>query len=186
MEKNSDISDFNMHMSQYSARLFMVSGRFFDLAPTEWEKLACSWYGKHGWRELKDDRYIGKLPNGQDVIRYHSVDAIVLENPELDPTAQMIYDRWVARRAQLAAQRNSPDVVILPPPPEPPKAKPVELPPPEPKPEPKKARPEWIVKASVWLTVFTPVSLVILYFVPPPWNMVAKAVFEAIKLLIGG
>jgi hypothetical protein len=189
----SSVSDFNLHfVSQYSSRSFLVAGRFFDLTK-DWERLACEWYGRKGFRELKNDRYIGQLPDGRDAIRYHSVDALVLENPErLSDIGQHLYDSWLGIKANLAKHRSEPPVVILPPPQEPPMwepdtkpvPKPVELPPK--KEEPKKHRPEWQIKFGVWLTVLTPVVAIATIFLPPPWNMLGKAIFEAIKLLIGG
>jgi hypothetical protein len=122
---------------------------------------------------------------------------------QVDPCARVIDACWQSYKRW---KMNDSVIVVMPPPAEPPKTLPKpdpwaahpnspSKPVPTPKtdklpeihlPQEKKPRPEWVVKASVWLTVLTPVSLVILYFVPPPFNMIAKAVFEAIKLLIGG
>lgn len=181
IDRDTTLADFNMHMSQFSVKLFMVAGRFFDIDPKSYERLSCVWYSRHGWRELKDDRYIGKLANGQDAIRYHSVDAIALENPELDETAQIIYDGWMARKKQLASMRGAPDIKI-----EPPKATPIELPPLEPEPPVKTPRPEWRVKLGVYLALGTPVILLLSNLLGPPWNVLAKFVWELVKTINGG
>jgi hypothetical protein len=111
--------------------------------------------------------------NWRGYVRWKLNDAPVIlppnENPPVKPP---LPDPW-------ATHPNSPQKPV--PSPEKPKGLPEVKVPQEPK-----QKPAWMIKASVWLTVLTPVSLVILYFVPPPFNMIAKAVFEAIKLLIGG
>jgi hypothetical protein len=138
----------------------------------------------------KDDAYVGKLPGGPeglDVMRSHRADAIVLENPVMDDMAKFLHDTWLAKKAALEKSRaKEPDVVILPPknPPMPTKPAPVELPPQEP--APKKQRPEWQIKTGVWLTVLTPIAALGTMLLPPPWNIVGKALYEALKLLIGG
>jgi hypothetical protein len=183
----SNVSDFNLHfVAQYSSRSFLVAGRFFDLSP-DWERLSCEWYARHGFVELKNDRYVGQLPDGRDAIRHHSVDALVLEKPEkLSEIGQHLYASWLGIKANLAKHRTEPPVVILPPknPPMPEKPKPVELPPQEP--APKKQRPEWQIKTGVWLTILTPIAALGTMMLPPPWNVLGKALYEVLKLLIGG
>jgi hypothetical protein len=192
LERNhamNELADFNTYARGFGTRMFLVAGRVFDLAPDKWEWLACAWYEKNGLLELPNDRYIGKLPGSeQETVRYASVDALLLNPPkELVGIGQHIYDGWLAKKAQLAKIRNADPIIILPPPPEAPKPtkpKPVELPPQEP--APKKQRPEWQIKTGVWLTILTPIAALGTMLLPPPWDIVGKALYEALKLLIGG
>ena len=181
----SNVSDYNLFfVSQYSSRAFLVAGRFFDLTE-DWERLSCEWYSLHGFKELANDRYIGQI-NGRDAIRYRSVDELVNQNPkELSAIGQHLFEQWQGIKANLAKHRNTDPVVIIAPPVEPPPLpKPIELPPPSP--APKKQRPEWLIKASVWLVVATPVVMGVSLFLPPPWNVLAKLVLEFLKQLAGG
>ena len=184
----NELADFNTYARGFGTRMFLVAGRVYDLAPDNFAWLACAWYERHGLLELPGDRYIGKLPGSeQETVRYHSVDELVLNPPkELVGFGQHIYDGWLAKKAQLDKIRNADPIVILPPknPPMPEKPKPVELPPQEP--APKKQRPEWQIKTGVWLTVLTPIAALGTMLFPPPWNIIGKAIFEALKLLIGG
>jgi hypothetical protein len=171
----TDLSDFNTYAREYGARMFLVAGRVFDLAPDNWEKLSCMWYQQHGLLELPNDRYIGKLPNGQEAVRYHSVDELALNPPkELAGIGQHIYDGWMAKKVQLAKIRNADPIVILPPqePPmwEPkPQPKPVELPPKQelPKEPQKPIKIQWKLIATILAAVgfalkFTPVPAAVI------------------------
>jgi hypothetical protein len=193
---NTELSDYWMHfISEYGRNSVHIAPRFYDIAPNDWLRLTSVYYSRFGMKHPpKDDAYIGKLPGtDRDVMRSHRADAIVLENPAMDDMAKFFYDTWLAKKAALEKNRNKePDTVILPPPQEPPmwepepkpEPKPVELPPK--KEEPKKQRPEWQIKTGVWLTVLTPIAALGTMMLPPPWNIVGKALFEALKLLIGG
>lgn len=188
----SNVSDFNLHfVSQYSIRSFLVAGRFFDLT-TDWERLSCEWYAKHGFNEQPNDRYIGQLPDGRDAIRYHSVDELVLLNPaQLSPTGEMLYSQWLGIKAKLEEHRKVPDVVILPPPPEPPVYEPEPEHEPEPKkdePAPKKNPSPALVKFGVWFGIASTVAGVVAWFVPAikPWLLVIVPVVESIIKVFGG
>lgn len=184
------LDEFNEYVREFGSRTFLVAGRIFDLDTKNWEFLACAWYEKNGLLELPGDKYLGKLPNGMDAWRYHSVDNLVLKSPtELVGVGKHIFDGWKAEKARIIKRRNAdPVVVITPPPPEPPKPKPVpiELPPKKEEPKKKPPRAEWVVKLSTYLTILTPVVAVISYFLPPPFNAFAGLVIQILKALIGG
>jgi hypothetical protein len=171
---NTDISDFNLwHMSDYGRNVFLVAGRFFDLAPDRWEFLTCCWYGRNGLSELKDDRYLTETS-----IRFKSVDALVAEtDPKLNDIGAHLYKGWMAKKALLAERRKTPPVIVLPPDPIPPEPKP--QPKPEPKPSPEPSKPQngdtqqprkklpWKLIATVLAAVafglkFTPVPAAVL------------------------
>jgi hypothetical protein len=141
----TDVSDFNLRMvSLYSSRAFLVAGRFYDLAPDRWDKLACLWYARHNFFELKDDRYMTET-----MVRFKSVDALVAEvDPKMTPTAQHLYDQWMGIKKRLEESRKDKPIPI-----EPPKPTPTPLPIPDPIPEPKpepKQEPEAPKKAKLW------------------------------------
>ena len=129
----TDVSDFNLRMvSLYSSRAFLVAGRFYDLAPDRWDKLACLWYARHNFFELPGDRYLTDT-----MVRFKSVDALVAEvDPPMTPTAQHLYDQWLGIKKRLEESRKDKPIPI-----EPPKPTPTPLPIPDPIPEPKKPEP---------------------------------------------
>jgi len=131
----TDVSDFNLRMvSLYSSRAFLVAGRFYDLAPDRWDKLACLWYARHNFFELPGDRYLTDT-----AVRFKSVDALVAEkDPEMTATAKHLYDQWLGIKERLAKQRSDDPIIIKPPTPTPtPTPLPIPDPIPEPKPDPK-------------------------------------------------
>jgi len=130
----TDISDFNLRLvSLYSSRAFLVAGRFYDLAPDRWDKLACLWYARHNFCELPGDRYLTDT-----MVRFKSVDALVAEvDPQMTPTAQHLYDQWMGIKKRLEESRKDKPIPIEPPKPVPPPLPKPEPKPPEPKPEPK-------------------------------------------------
>jgi hypothetical protein len=151
-----------------------IASRFWDLDPNcDWSLLASVWHSKNDFGRKLDPVFTVK----------EIYEASKKPEFQVDPIARVIHACWLG---YAKSKETDVPIVILPPPPEPPKVEePKKLP--EVKlPQEPKQKPAWMIKASVWLTVLTPLSFVILYFVPPPFNMIAKAVFEAIKLLIGG
>lgn len=182
----TDLSDFNYHMvGLYSSRAFLVAGRIYDLAPDRWEQLACIWMARHGFFELKDDRYLTETS-----IRFKSVDALVAEaNPEMTPTAQHLYDQWLGIKAKLAKQRSTDPIIIKPPAPTP---TPLPIPDPipetqEPKPEPKKNPSPSLVKFGVWFGILSSIAGVVAWFVPgaKPWVAVIVPAIKAILSALG-
>jgi len=176
-----------------------VASRFWDIdQKCDFALLASVWHSKNDFGRKLDPVF-----SVQNIY-----EASKKPNFEVGEIARVIHATYLGYLADIERRKTDPIVVIQPPPPEPPKELPKQksdpwaahpnMPQkPEPKPslpevklpqEPKekKPRPEWVIKLGVWMSILTPVSLVILYFVPPPYNMIAKAVFEAIKLLIGG
>lgn len=189
-DRDTELADFNTFIREYSNKIFFVAGRFYDLKPDDWLRYSCEWYQKHGWRELPNDRYIGTLPNGQEAIRYHSVDAMAMQELKtLTPMAQLLVDTWLARKTQLDRLRNEPDKKIEPPPPEPPKAKPIELPPQEPKPEkPKKENPNPnLVKFGVWFGIIGAAASAASLFFPAakPFVVAIVAIVKGILQALG-
>lgn len=180
------LDEFNEYMREFGSRTFLVAGRIFDLAPDNWERLAALWYQKNGLLELSNDRYIGKHPKeDRDIVRYHSVDDIVLNPPtELAGIGRHIFDGWQGEKARIIKRRSEDPVVILPPPPNPPMPKPIELPPKQE--EPKKPRPEWRVRLGVYLVLATPIVAGVSLLLPPPWNILGKVILEIVKVINGG
>jgi hypothetical protein len=161
----TELSDFNLHfVSLYSSRAFLVAGRFYDLAPDRWEKLACIWYARNGFFELKNDRYLTDI-----MLRFKSVDALVAEEyPEMTPTSQQLYDQWIGIKAKLAKQRSDDPIKISQPKPTP---TPLPIPDKIPEPEPKETKPKKklnikllvaILGAVAFCLKFTPVPAVVL------------------------
>jgi hypothetical protein len=186
---NTDLADFNTYAREYGARMFLVAGRVYDLAPDNFAWLASAWYERHGLLELPNDRYIGKLPNGQEAVRYASVDALLLNPPkELVGIGRHIYDGWLAKKAQLAKIRNADPVVILPPknPPMPEKPKPVELPPKSEEPVKKNPSPS-LVRFSVYFGMIASVAGIVAWFIPgaKPWVAAIVPIIKTILSLFG-
>jgi hypothetical protein len=184
MSLDTELSDFNWHfLSQYGRIKFYAAGRFwdamhFDKAPINPYRLACEFYARNGFTANPDDFY-----TEGNRVRYRSIDKLVQENPEkLSDVGQMLFDSWLGFKKNLDSTRaKEPELPRIPPPnPMPPSLPKIQLP------QEKKPRPEWVVKSSVWFTVLTPVMLVASYFIPPPWNLVAKALLEVLKFLLGG
>jgi hypothetical protein len=169
---NTELSDYYLFfVRDYGRAAVHIAPRFFDIAPDKWLKLTSIYYARFGFKELpEDDSYVGKLANGRDAVRSHRVDAIVLENPEMDDMAKFLYDSWIAKKAQLDKNRNETPPIVLPPPPEPPPMpKPVELPPKveEPKPPKKPFKIHWgliatILTALAFALKFLPVPAFVL------------------------
>lgn len=152
-----------------------IASRFWDLDPNcDWALLASIWHARNDFGRKLDPVF-----SVQNIFE-------ASKKPEfqVDPIARVIHACWLG---YCKGKETEAPVVILPPNPEPPPivVEPAKLPeirlPQEPK-----QKPAWMIKASVWLTVLTPASLVLLYFLPPPYNLVVKAIFEFLKLFIGG
>ena len=194
---NTDVSDFNLwHMSDYGRNVFLVAGRFFDLAPDRWELLTCIWYGRNGLTELKDDRYVTETE-----VRYKSVDALVAEtDPKPNDIGAHLYSGWTAKKAALAKKRKTPPVVVLPPTPTPPEPKPEPKPDdvsrphprmpdpiPQPEPEPKPTDPNAPAKPKAkipWKTIATILGAISfgLSFFPVP-GIVKDIIGWVVKIL---
>lgn len=172
---NTEISDFNLHwLPQFGAVKFLVAGRCFDVAPDRWEGMACEWYARHGFQELKDDRYLTET-----AVRFKSVDALAAEKPmQVSNLGSHLYDSWMARKAELAKNRKEP---IEPPNPLPP-TKPEE-PKDEPKPQPKPEEPKPKSKIP-WKTIATVLSAIsfALTFFPVP-GIVKEIITWIVKIL---
>jgi hypothetical protein len=165
----TDVSDFNLRMvSLYSSRAFLVAGRFYDLAPDRWDKLACLWYARHNFFELPGDRYLTDT-----MVRFKSVDALVAEvDPQMTPTAQHLYDQWMGIKKRLEESRKDKPIPIEPPKPTPtplPIPDPIPEPKPEPKPEPEQPKKKPNIKLIVAILgaiafglQFTPVPALVL------------------------
>jgi hypothetical protein len=149
-----------------------IASRFWDLDPNcDWSLLASVWHARNDFGRKLDPVFTVQ----------NIYDASKKPEFQVDPIARVIHACWLGYCKSKSAEVP---VVILAPPPEPPK---IEAKLPEiTLPQEKKPRPEWVVKASVWFTVLTPVMLVASYFIPPPWNLVSKALLEVIKFLVGG
>ena len=113
----TDLSDFNLHfLPQFGRVRFLVAGRCFDLAPDRWEALACEWYARHGFSEIKGDAYISGMG-----YRFKSVDALVSESPlTMSPLGQHLLDSWQVRKKELEKNRIDPAKPVPPPPNTPP------------------------------------------------------------------
>lgn len=171
----TDVSDFNLHwLPQFGPVKFLVAGRCFDAAPDRWEGMACEWYARHGFQELKDDRYATET-----AVRYKSVDALAAEKPmQVSALGSHLYDSWMARKAELAKNRKEP---IEPPKPLPP-TKPEE-PKDEPKPQPKPEEPKPKSKIP-WKTITAVLSAIsfALTFLPVP-GIVKEIIGHIVKIL---
>lgn len=151
-----------------------IAARFWDADPKcDFALLASVWHSKNDFGRKLDPVF-----SVQNII-----EASRKSGFEVGDVARVIHATYLGYLADRERQKTEP-IIILPPPPTPSAEKPklpeIRLP------QVVKPRPEWVVKASVWMTVLTPVMLVISYFIPPPWNLVAKAVLEVIKFLVGG
>lgn len=174
---HSDGVDFNSFVcSHYWHQATCIAFRFIDLKCENWERLACEWHQRYSYGKKCDPQDVYFDGNIQ---RRRSIDALLL-NPEISPQAEIMFYVWEMEKKRLAAMRDAPPIEPPAPiPPIPPKPAPV----PEPKPEPKKPRPEWLVRWGAYATILTPVVLLATNFLPPPWNIVGKAIWELIKLL---
>lgn len=113
----TELSDFNLHfLPQFGRVRFLVAGRCFDLAPDRWEALACEWYARNGFSEIKGDAYISGMG-----YRFKSVDTLVAESPlAMSPLGQHLLDSWQARKKELEKNRIEPPKPVPPPPKTPP------------------------------------------------------------------
>jgi hypothetical protein len=183
----TDVSDFNLRMvSLYSSRAFLVAGRFYDLAPDRWDKLACLWYARHNFFELPGDRYLTDT-----MVRFKSVDALVAEiDPQMTPTAQHLYDQWMGIKKRLEESRKDKPIPIEPPKPTP-TPLPIPAPIPEPKPDPKPEQPKnpspGLVRFGVWFGIISSVVGVVAWFVPAlkPWVAAIVPIIRAILSALG-
>lgn len=175
----TDVSDFNLHwLPQFGSVKFLVAGRCFDVAPARWEVLACEWYARHGFQELKGDRYVDG-----NMVKYHSVDILAAEEPlNVSTLGSHLYDSWQARKAELAKNRKEP---IEPPKPLPPtKPDPIPEPKPQPKPEePKKNPSPGLVKFGVWFGILAS-GLGVASFFYPPLKPIVAFVVPLVKALL--
>ena len=175
----SDQSDFNSFVcSNYWHKATLIACRFTDLGCKDWERLSCEWHVRYnfGAKQDPDDKYFEG--NTQ---RRRSVDALI-EKPEVSAQAEIMAQTWAFEKKRLADTRGAPPpVIVLPPEPTP-------QPLPEPKPLPPipdvpKQKPVWLIKASVYLTILTPIVLLATSFLPPPFSSIAKVVWELLKQL---
>lgn len=180
---NSFICDKAVENGVSSRKVFLVAGRFFDLAPDRWEMLSCEWYHRNGIYELDGDKYLTET-----MVRYRSVDAMVNEkNFELAEPARLLYNEWVEKRGVILDNDTSkPPIVITPPPPAPPPVvvEPEEPKLEEPKPEKPKKKSMFTFKniAMIVIGIGIPVSALF----PPPYNLIAATVFKILQSVVGG
>ena len=178
----SDQSDFNLWVAtHFWHKATNIACRFFDQNVTNWAELSCVWHERfsYGAKAPKDDEYVWE---GKQ-IRRKSVDELIQKNEPMNSMAQVMFDSWRFYKKSLDDRRIEPPPPIIIAPPEP---EPVPLPVPvEPKPSPDvpKQKPTWLIKAGVWLTISTPIVLLGTSFLPPPFNILAKVIFELLKQL---
>lgn len=179
----SDQNDFNQFVcTKYWSRAELIACRFTDLGCEDWEKLSCEWHVRYqfGRKTDPDDVYFEG-----NVERRRSVDNLIAK-PEVSAQSEIMANAWAFHKAFLKKMRDADPVVITPPAPEPPPPV-VKVPKPIPVPEPVKTqKPVWLIKASVYITIATPIILLASSFLPPPWSTVAKVLWEVLKQFVNG